>query len=868
MPVTIADNTQILVEIGFSTTAGSNLVPINSTLSAINWTDVSSYVRSVETQRGRSTELDTFQTGSCAVVLDNRTRIFDTEYGPAAVTLSGASGNHLSTPSAAAWNSTADFDIKVRCAPTSWASGASQALISKKSGAGADQYAFYITGTGLLRWIFSTNGTALTTVDSSVPVSFSNGAGGWVRVTRKQSTGVVTFYTAPDTPYPPNTWTQLGTTTTSSTSAYYSGATAVSIGSEAAGTASLFAGKMYRVTFSSTINGAATRDFDATRITSTSATTISSATGETYTVNTSGSPGTTLTLGGAYFGVLTPGRPIRITATPPSGSATRIFFGFIDTWTQAYEPPRDAITVVNASDAFKILNLITLPSYWEYDTRALSPTKWYRFDDGTAPTVAFDSINLTSDAFWYNSLNVQSTGASTTSLVSGDSSVSASFDGTKWVRMPDQALLHDSVNYLNHTVEFWMSTTTTTAGNYALLNLGAYEYTVACGMVVDGSGNGTIQAQWGSIAGVSNVQIYSSAIKVNDGRPHHVVMTWDWATSANSGVWVDGVRTNTYVTALTIAVGPSASFAYPFSRFLSSTYNFTNYFTGTIDELTFWQNTTLTSTQIGNRYQIGQGTYLSGQSTSSRISTILTMIGWMSDASNLTTGISTCQAINTQGKSALSLLQECEAAEQGRLFMGADGRLAFISRSALGTVSTYAVSQRTYGDGAGELPYRDIGLVYNDRLVRNRISVSRNNGATATVNDTDSQASYFIRSDSISGLINDTDTVVADIARARLSIYAQPSLRIETMALTPRASASTLYTPLIGDEIGTRITVKRRPQGIGTAISKELALEGISHSIGPKTWETTYNLSPVVNVINFILDSSTYGVLNQNILGY
>ena len=80
MTATIADGVVGTVEIGFSTTAGSGTVPLNSTLASITWTDVSQYVRDVSTKRGRSSELDDFTTGNCQVVLDNRTRIFDPEY--------------------------------------------------------------------------------------------------------------------------------------------------------------------------------------------------------------------------------------------------------------------------------------------------------------------------------------------------------------------------------------------------------------------------------------------------------------------------------------------------------------------------------------------------------------------------------------------------------------------------------------------------------------------------------------------------------------------------------------------------------------------------------------------------------------------
>jgi hypothetical protein len=651
MSVTLADGVVLTVEIGFSTTAGSGTVPLNSTLSSITWTDVSSDVRSCSINRGRSSELDSFNTGSCQITFANADRKYDPE----------------------------------------------------------------------------------------------NAAG-------------------------------------------------------------------------------------------------------------------------AYYGKLTPGRPIRIRATPPSGSATGIFFGFVDQFNQQYTNPTDATTVVTASDAFKVMNLITLPSYWEYNTRELSPTKWYRFDDGSTPSAAFDSVTLRSDAIWYNSASALSPGESASSLVSGDSSVSASFDGSHYVKFVERVLQHSNTNYFNHTLEFWISTTSTTAGNYGLLNLGDYEFTVACGMVVDGSGVGTIQAQWGSIAGINSVRIYSSSVKINDGKPHHVVMTWDW-NLPGSGVWVDGVLTDVYTGDLwTQSPALFETFGASFSKFSTATYNFPNYFTGVIDELAIWQNTTLSPAQIAARYEIGKGTYLTGETAAERIATLLLMAGWPSDGKNLSAATSTLQGINTQGKTLLSAIKECESADQGRLFIDGSGKVAFISHDTLAKTAEYNTSQRTFGDSSGELPFTDIEFVYNDQLVKNRAIAERNNGAAVTVNDTTSQGQYFIRTDSQSGLINDTDQAMTDIANVRLATYKQPAMRIESLGVSPRAN-TTIYTGLIGDEIGTRITVKRRPQGVGSVISKELLIEGVSHDIGPMSWSSTYNLSPAP-LDFFILNSSTFGVLDTNLLGY
>lgn len=651
MTVTLFDGVVFTVEIGFSTTSGSGKVPLGSTLASINWTDVSAYVRGVSTSRGRSSELDTFQTGSASITLSNADRRFDPEYAA-----------------------------------------------------------------------------------------------------------------------------------------------------------------------------------------------------------------------GPYYGALTPLRPVRIRAQYGAGATTNLFFGWIDQWPQTYVNPTDATVTVTASDAFKVLNLLNLPSFWEYQIRTDGPTAWFRFDDGDAPTRAFETISSLVSGVWKTNAGSPTTGASTQSLVADDDSVSAVFDGTDFIEIPSSVFMFNLNNYLAKTVECWISTDTTTNGSYGIFYRPGYETTVAIGMIVSG-GVGIIQGQWGTIAGINQTNVETSAIRVNDGQPHHIVMRWDWNTNAHQ-LWVDGVLattstafTNTAPTETEIVVGKA------FTSSATSTYNMTNGFVGTIDELTIYNTKALTTTQIADHYAIGKGTYGAGQRTDQRISSVLAMAQWMSDGTDLATGSGTVQAIATENKNPLALSQECETAEQGRLFIDRDGKVRFISRNAFATTSTYNTSQYTFGDGAGELGYTDLRFEFNDRLVFNRSVSGRRNGATATVNDTTSQGQFFIRTGSVTDTIVDSDQQIVDIANARLSAYAQPKLRVDQLGFTPRQSPASLYPVAIGVEIGTRITVNRRPQGVGSVISKQVIVEGINHTITADGWQTAFSLSPVFTA-TFVLDSATLGVLDSNQLGY
>jgi len=569
---------------------------------------------------------------------------------------------------------------------------------------------------------------------------------------------------------------------------------------------------------------------------------------------------------GPYYGKLTPGRPIRIQAIAPGDIGQTIFQGYVDQWDQEYTNPNDATASVTASDSFKILNQITLPSYWEYQIREDGPTAWFRFDDGDTPTTPFETISSSSAGVWKTSAGLPTTGASSSSLVVGDSSVSALFDGTDYIEIPIGFMPFDSNNYLEKTVECWISTSTDATGKYGIFYRPGYEFTIALGMVVSG-GVGTLQGQWGSVSGVNVSYAETSGVTVNDGKPHHIVLRLDWNTSAFQ-LWVDGILatssasfTNTPPTESNIVVGKA------YTSSATATYNMTSGFIGTVDELLFYSTSALTSTEIANHYAIGKGNYLTGQTASARVTSLLAMAEWMSDGSTLSTATATVQGIDTENETLLSALKKCETADQGRLFCNREGLVQYISHSNLATNSTSNTSQRTFGDGTGELPYLDLGFVYNDRLIYNRSTVGRANGATAVINDTSSQTQYFIRTDSLSGLVNDTDEQMDGIARIRVATYKQPALRIEQMRFTPRRLPS-MYGTTILDDIGTRITVKRRPQGVGSVISKELLIEGITHDIDVSSWVTTYNLSPAPLPL-LVLDSTTYGVMDStNLLGY
>lgn len=174
--------------------------------------------------------------------------------------LPGVASNYLSTTSAATLNITGDIEIVVRVALDDWTPAATSALIGKYGNTGNISWRVVVLATGVVRFTFSTDGTALTNKDSTVATGFTDGTAYWLKVTMDVDNGAagydVKFYTAADADAEPTSWTQLGSTVTTATAtSIFVSTQALEIGTSTTGAASPAAGKFYNAIVRSGIGG-------------------------------------------------------------------------------------------------------------------------------------------------------------------------------------------------------------------------------------------------------------------------------------------------------------------------------------------------------------------------------------------------------------------------------------------------------------------------------------------------------------------------------------------------------------------------------------------------------------------------------------
>jgi hypothetical protein len=187
-----------------------------------------------------------------------------------------------------------------------------------------------------------------------------------------------------------------------------------------------------------------------------------------------------------------------------------------------------------------------------------------------------------------------------------------------------------------------------------------------------------------------------------------------------------------------------------------------------------------------------------------------------------------------------------------------DGTVTFLGRDQRYAQTTSAY---TFGDGPGELHFADdVVYDFDPTYVVNDVTVTETGGVTANATDAASISSYFRRRYN-STIPIQSDSEITDAAGWILNLYKDPHLRVEKLTLNPAADTS-LWPVCLNIEIGTRVTVNRRPP-FGSVISQDYFVEQIEHDVdfGAGKWTTTLTASPVTYGNAWVLNDTTQSVL-------
>jgi hypothetical protein len=251
-----------------------------------------------------------------------------------------------------------------------------------------------------------------------------------------------------------------------------------------------------------------------------------------------------------------------------------------------------------------------------------------------------------------------------------------------------------------------------------------------------------------------------------------------------------------------------------------------------------------------------------GQDTGTRLGYILDQVDFPSSMRSIDTGNSTTLADPATSRTSLSAIQNVETSEQGAFYVNPQGNVVFKNRS--NTIGSASGTPIEFNQTTG-IPYRNLIFAFDDKLIVNDANVSKIGGAVQNYQDAASIASYFPHSVTFSDLVVETDTDAANIAAIYVGTRSSTTIRIDQMSIDLYEALVPIAT-IMGMDYFTNVKITNI-QPNNTTITKNLQIQGINWEITPNSWIGNYTtLEPIVD--GFILDSSAYGLLDDDILSY
>lgn len=216
------------------------------------------------------------------------------------------------------------------------------------------------------------------------------------------------------------------------------------------------------------------------------------------------------------------------------------------------------------------------------------------------------------------------------------------------------------------------------------------------------------------------------------------------------------------------------------------------------------------------------------------------------------------------GTNALTYVKVVTYSELGYTYASRDGLLVFEPRRSL----AYSV-QASFADDGTAIPFSDVRPASMSRYLFNRVSVTRLGGVEQVAEDATSQATYGIRTLTLSDLLMNADADALLLAQSLLSFYKSPTTRIESIAVNLGSLTSEQRSTVLSLELGDFVSLTWTPKGT-EAVTRGMRVEGIDlggtySGVGV----VTLSLSPASYFPTpFLLDDAAFGVLDTSQIFY
>ena len=576
-----------------------------------------------------------------------------------------------------------------------------------------------------------------------------------------------------------------------------------------------------------------------------------------------------------YFPNVLPYRQIRITAT--YGTPYAVFTGYIERWTQAFLAPNRGEVEILCLDALGLLSQAAVPTTIGSDALTTGALAYWPLSDEQGSTQAGNQSAYPQSTLVVFPSKYGSTGA--TYAFGDDTATSIGGAGTTGLTLTPNTdlggfysigyfLQADSpfVGWRNNgdalTVDMWINVGTVQNRNLwafydATGQIAAYCHIGTSGVI------GVTTYYLDAVTGITSVSTVGTLDVRNGGWTLISVTIKQTSDSGTIGIDSANSLVSLYVhtaTASQTVTGTHKIYClFNLDTFTIGKYRTFQLFTGSMAHITVW-NQDLAST-ASTRYTDALG--FVGSTSDSQAVQVLTQSGFTNLPTSVQTGISTMQALSfTFNKAVTEALQQITDSEGGVFFIAKDGTFTFQNRwNRTKTLTSVA----TFGEltTSGEIPYLgEVRMDFEPMYVFNDVTWKQQAGATVRAVDAASIYRYFTRSYERGVYIQNTDLhaaglELADAVNFFLSRYKDPHARPPLVNIF--ATPLTSWATLLGLEISSRITFKKRPIG-APAQTVDAFVERVEHTYNVQTreWTVGFAVSPAITQYG-VLDTSTLG---------
>jgi hypothetical protein len=268
---------------------------------------------------------------------------------------------------------------------------------------------------------------------------------------------------------------------------------------------------------------------------------------------------------------------------------------------------------------------------------------------------------------------------------------------------------------------------------------------------------------------------------------------------------------------------------------------------------------------------ISQATVTAGtQATTgsgARVGAVLDDAGWPTLHRVISTGLATLDNdVVTANTNVATYLAKVESSEQGAFFFDKSNMATFLDRAQVQDPTSGGVEFGT------SVPFVSFEAASLTDEMRNSVAVTYTAGTvvagTATASSSSSITAYGQIDYSLDTLVS-TNLQAQAIADFLVNQYSEPRFRVDGLTVIVDALSPTQALSVVDLELADIVTVAvslPNINSVGSALSRTVAIDEISHSIDIDRHLISFRTSDAIT--GFVLDSSDFGVLDINQLGF